>query len=49
MLLMVAYAASIGGVGTPVGSPPNLIAIGLLRTMAGVEITFFQWMSLAPE
>jgi sodium-dependent dicarboxylate transporter 2/3/5 len=47
MMLMVAYAASIGGIGTPVGSPPNLIAIGLIRTAAGVEISFFQWMTLA--
>ena len=28
MMLMVAYAACIGGIGTPVGSPPNLIGIG---------------------
>ena len=47
MLLMVAYAASIGGVGTPVGSPPNLIAIGLIRNNAGVDITFFTWMGVA--
>jgi len=47
MMLMIAYAASIGGIGTPVGSPPNLIAIGLIRSLAGVEISFFRWMSLA--
>lgn len=46
MMLMVAYGASIGGIGTPVGSPPNLIGIGLLRKSVGVEITFFQWMTL---
>ncbi|MBM3215302.1 SLC13/DASS family transporter [Candidatus Poribacteria bacterium] len=46
MLLMVAYAASIGGIGTPVGSPPNLIGIGLIRRLAGVDIGFFQWMML---
>jgi sodium-dependent dicarboxylate transporter 2/3/5 len=46
MMLMIAYAASIGGIGTPVGSPPNLIGIGLLRRSAGVEISFFQWMLL---
>ncbi len=47
MMLMIAYAASIGGIGTPVGSPPNLITIGLIRSLAGVEISFFRWMSLA--
>jgi sodium-dependent dicarboxylate transporter 2/3/5 len=47
MLLMVAYAASIGGIGTPVGSPPNLIAIGLIERNAGVDIGFFTWMAVA--
>jgi sodium-dependent dicarboxylate transporter 2/3/5 len=46
MMLMVAYAASIGGIGTPVGSPPNLIGIGLIRSATGIEISFFRWMSL---
>lgn len=46
MMLMVAYGASIGGIGTPVGSPPNLIGIGLIRKSLGVEISFFQWMAL---
>jgi sodium-dependent dicarboxylate transporter 2/3/5 len=44
---MIAYAASIGGIGTPVGSPPNLIAIGLIRSLAQCEISFFRWMALA--
>jgi sodium-dependent dicarboxylate transporter 2/3/5 len=47
MMLMIAFAASIGGIGTPVGSPPNLIAIGLIRSLAGAEISFFRWMALA--
>lgn len=47
MMLMVAYSASIGGIGTPVGSPPNLIGIGLIRRTLGIEIGFFQWMALA--
>lgn len=44
MLLMIAYSASIGGIGTPIGSPPNLIAIGMLENLADYRITFFQWM-----
>ena len=47
MMLMIAYSASIGGMGTPVGTPPNLIGIGLIRRTLGVEITFFRWMALA--
>lgn len=43
LLLTCAYASSIGGVGTPVGSPPNLITMGQLATLAEVEISFFQW------
>jgi sodium-dependent dicarboxylate transporter 2/3/5 len=46
MMLMVAYGASLGGIGTPVGSPPNLIGIGLIRSATGVDISFFQWMLL---
>ncbi len=44
LLLATAYAASVGGIGTPVGSPPNLIAIGMAEKLAGYRITFFQWM-----
>jgi len=44
LLLGIAYSASIGGIGTPIGSPPNLIAIGLLEKLADYRITFFQWM-----
>jgi solute carrier family 13 (sodium-dependent dicarboxylate transporter), member 2/3/5 len=46
MMLMIAYSASIGGIGTPVGSPPNLIAIGLIRRATGYDINFFKWMAL---
>ena len=39
----IAFAASIGGLGTLVGSPTNAIAVGLLDTMIGVEISFAEW------
>ncbi len=45
LLLGVCYAASIGGLGTPVGTPTNLIAIGWLRDNAGIEIGFQEWMA----
>jgi len=44
LLLTLAYAASIGGIGTPIGSPPNLIAIGMLEKLVDYRINFFQWM-----
>jgi sodium-dependent dicarboxylate transporter 2/3/5 len=47
MMLMIAYSASVGGLGTPVGTPPNLIGIGLIRRTLGVDISFFRWMALA--
>ncbi len=40
----IAFAASIGGLGTLVGSPTNAIAVGLLDTMIGAQISFAQWM-----
>lgn len=46
LMLMIAYGASVGGIATPVGSPPNLIAIGMIESLAGYRITFFQWMAL---
>ncbi len=39
----IAFAASIGGLGTIVGSPTNAIAAGLIESMAGFQITFAQW------
>jgi sodium-dependent dicarboxylate transporter 2/3/5 len=44
LFLMTAYSASVGGIGTPIGSPPNLIAIGMLEKLADYRMTFFQWM-----
>jgi sodium-dependent dicarboxylate transporter 2/3/5 len=46
MMLIAAFAASIGGIGTPIGTPPNLIGIGMLNRIAGVRVSFFQWMLL---
>ena len=40
----IAFAASIGGLGTIVGSPTNGIAVALVDSMTGVRITFVQWM-----
>jgi solute carrier family 13 (sodium-dependent dicarboxylate transporter), member 2/3/5 len=47
MMLMAAYAASTGGIATPVGTPPNLIGIALIDKTLGIRISFFQWMTFA--
>lgn len=39
----IAFAASIGGLGTLVGSPTNAIAVGLIDEMLGIRISFAQW------
>lgn len=44
LLLGVAYACSIGGLGTPVGTPTNLIIIDYLNENAGFVIDFGRWM-----
>jgi solute carrier family 13 (sodium-dependent dicarboxylate transporter), member 2/3/5 len=46
MMLVCAFGASIGGIGTPIGTPPNLIGIGMLERLVQKDITFFQWMTL---
>jgi sodium-dependent dicarboxylate transporter 2/3/5 len=47
LMLMTAYACSLGGMATPVGTPPNLIALGMLRERLDVQITFVDWMLIA--
>ena len=43
LALAIPIAANIGGMGTPIGTPPNAIALGALQN-AGVDITFMDWM-----
>lgn len=47
LMLMTAYGASVGGIGTPVGSPPNLIGIGMIAQQTGEQIRFAPWMGFA--
>ena len=44
MLLGIAYAASLGGIGTPVGTPPNIIFMSVYLETQGKEINFLEWM-----
>ncbi|HEY1403572.1 MAG TPA: DASS family sodium-coupled anion symporter [Pyrinomonadaceae bacterium] len=43
LMLMTSFAASIGGLATPIGTPPNVIGLGFIRQLLGVEFPFFKW------
>ena len=44
VLLSVAYAATVGGIGTLVGTAPNAIYAGFAATLAGHQVSFAEWM-----
>jgi solute carrier family 13 (sodium-dependent dicarboxylate transporter), member 2/3/5 len=46
VMLGIAYAASIGGVGTLIGTPPNVLLAGTLEKSFGIQVTFLQWLAL---
>ncbi|HHH31096.1 MAG TPA: SLC13/DASS family transporter [Polyangiaceae bacterium] len=46
LLLGMAYSASVGGIGTPVGTPPNVILMGVYQEQTGKEISFLSWMTI---
>jgi len=46
MILLIAYGASLGGIGTPIGTTTNLVGIGLIREATKVDISFLRWMML---
>lgn len=46
LMLGIAYAASIGGLGTLIGTPPNLLVAGFMKQTYGIEISFLEWMLL---
>jgi sodium-dependent dicarboxylate transporter 2/3/5 len=47
LMLSIAYAASIGGVATLIGTPPNAILAGVVEEIYGITIGFAQWMKFA--
>ena len=47
LLLAIAYSASIGGMGTLVGTPPNVFLAGFMKSEYGVELGFGRWMVFA--
>jgi sodium-dependent dicarboxylate transporter 2/3/5 len=44
LFLGIAYASSIGGLGTPIGSPPNVVFLKIYAEATGINIGFGQWM-----
>ncbi|MFO7597077.1 MAG: DASS family sodium-coupled anion symporter, partial [Desulfocurvibacter africanus] len=44
LMLGIAYAASIGGVATIIGTPPNVIMVGMISKLYGQTISFAEWM-----
>ncbi|WP_237607219.1 SLC13 family permease [Roseimaritima sediminicola] len=47
LLLGLAYSASIGGMGTPIGTPPNVMMVAYVQQTFDRDVGFFQWMSVA--
>ena len=45
LMLSIAYSASIGGIATLIGTPPNLVLAGVVKEYYGTEISFSQWMA----
>ncbi len=45
LMLGIAYAASIGGIGTPIGTPPNLVFMQVYEEQAGRSVGFTEWMT----
>ena len=46
LVLGIAYACSIGGIGTLIGTPPNLVLAAFVRERYGVDLTMAQWMAV---
>jgi solute carrier family 13 (sodium-dependent dicarboxylate transporter), member 2/3/5 len=46
LFLCVAFAASIGGLATPIGTPPNLIGLAFIRDQGGVQVSFLGWCAI---
>lgn len=46
LLLGASFAVAIGGLATPVGTPPNMIGLGFLRSELSYDLPFFSWMAL---
>jgi sodium-dependent dicarboxylate transporter 2/3/5 len=46
LMLSIAYAASIGGIGTLIGTPPNVVLAGFAEILLSIDITFQNWLAI---
>ncbi|UCS92554.1 SLC13 family permease [Echinicola marina] len=46
LMLGIAYSASIGGVATIIGTPTNIVLVGIVKELYGIEIGFAEWMMI---
>ncbi|MDW7738956.1 MAG: DASS family sodium-coupled anion symporter [Bacillota bacterium] len=46
LMISVAWGPAIGGISTPVGNGANIVALGYLRELAGIDINFLSWMTV---
>ena len=44
LMLAIAYAASIGGMGTIIGTPPNVVLVGFMKRMYNTDVSFSNWL-----
>jgi sodium-dependent dicarboxylate transporter 2/3/5 len=45
LMLGIAYAASIGGIATLIGTPPNVLLAGTMEEIYGIQLSFLRWMA----
>src|SRR5699024_10448065 len=45
LMLGIAYSASLGGISTLIGTPPNTLLAGAINEMYGIELSFAKWMA----
>ena len=44
LMLAIAYAASIGGIATIIGTPPNVVMVGFMKRFYDLDVSFTRWM-----
>lgn len=44
LFLSIAYSANVGGMATIIGTPPNVVLVGLVKSILGIEISFVNWL-----